>query len=291
MTRVLLAALFVVCFAASCARDDAKPISPARLEILDFESDVFANRRKLRVWLPPGYDSGSGRRYPVLYLNDGQSLFDASASVFFDSEWMVDETAGRLIRQDAIEPVIIVGVDHAGREGRPYEYLPFEDIYLSPPVPDPRGGDYPAFLFGEVIPFIETRYNADPERRSLGGSSYGGLIAVYTAIARQGELESLLVESPSLYVDEARVLNMAQDVRLWPERVYLGVGTHEGPKECRDDNRVDEAVDDVRRLEAIVRKNHPESSVMTAVEDCGLHAPDYWAKRLPAALKFLYPPR
>ena len=83
------------------------------LRIHEFKSRIFRNTRFIRVWLPPGYDeaSGQGRGYPVLYLNDGQNLFEPATS-FTGVEWQVDETADRLIREGVIAPMIVVGIDN-----------------------------------------------------------------------------------------------------------------------------------------------------------------------------------
>ena len=82
----------------------------------------------LRVWLPPRYDApdNTSRHYPVLYLNDGQNLFDR-ATAFAGVEWQVDETADRLIRQEVIPPLIIVGIDNA-QSDRIKEYLPYRSF-------------------------------------------------------------------------------------------------------------------------------------------------------------------
>src|SRR5580700_3997611 len=87
------------------------------LRLHEFRSRIFRNTRFLRVWLPPEYDNGenAGRHYPVLYLNDGQNLFEP-ATAFAGVEWQVDETADRLIRDGVIPPMIIVGIDHAGKD-------------------------------------------------------------------------------------------------------------------------------------------------------------------------------
>jgi enterochelin esterase-like enzyme len=87
------------------------------LRIHAFSSRVFRNTRFLRVWLPPAYDepANADRHYPALYLNDGQNLFETSTS-FTHVEWQVDETADRLIREDVIPPMIIVGVDNAAKD-------------------------------------------------------------------------------------------------------------------------------------------------------------------------------
>src|ERR1700690_789588 len=83
------------------------------LRLHEFRSRIFRNTRFLRVWLPPGYDDAENydRRYPVLYLNDGQNLFETSTA-FAGVEWQVDETADRLIREAAVPPMIIVGMDN-----------------------------------------------------------------------------------------------------------------------------------------------------------------------------------
>ena len=88
------------------------------LRIHKFKSQVFRNTRFIRVWLPPGYDerSNQGRRYPILYLNDGQNLFE-SATSFTGVEWQVDETADRLIRERVIDPMIVVGIDNGAKDG------------------------------------------------------------------------------------------------------------------------------------------------------------------------------
>src|SRR3569832_1610326 len=111
------------------------------LQLHPFSSKVFHNTRMLRVWLPPRYSSPEhrGQRYPVLYLNDGQDLFDACTSIFNAEEWGVDETATALIQSRRIPPLIIVGIDNAGKRDRPKEYLPFPDDTLRPASPKVYG--------------------------------------------------------------------------------------------------------------------------------------------------------
>lgn len=260
------------------------------LRVDSFRSEVFQNERMLRVWLPPGFSDGEeqDQLYPVLYFNDGQDLFDSGTAVFSDREWEVDETLTALIRENLVPPAIVVGIDHAGRRMRPNEYLPWEDIYLHPRLPDPQGKLYPGLLLDELVPFIESRYpvRTDAGGRLFGGASYGALIALYTVATRPGEFGKLLLESPSFYVQDARILDMSEGVSVWPDKIYLGVGTHEGRSSCEEEeNR--EAVDDVRRLERLIRENAPETSVKVVVEPCGLHGEEAYARRLPAALRFL----
>src|SRR5579863_7192939 len=126
------------------------------LRLHEFRSRIFRNMRFLRMWLPPGYDDAENhdRRYPVLYLNDGQNLFEPSAA-FAGVEWQVDETADRLIREGAVPPMIIVGIDNTGRD-RLREYMPHRSMH--PMMLRVEGRHYPDFLIKEVMPFVERTY-------------------------------------------------------------------------------------------------------------------------------------
>ena len=251
------------------------------LELRPFTSRIFHNTRNLRVWLPPGYRSPQHRqdRYPVLYLNDGQNLFDACTSIFNPREWRADETATELIRDAKIPALIIVGIDNGGRRDRPKEYLPFPDDTLRPPVPRVQGKRYPRFLLEEVMPFIEHEYRVDPSpaRTGLGGSSYGAGIALYTAMMRPGRFGLLLLESPSLYAHGDYLQNLAKKFTRWPEKIFIGVGS------------VNEPVEDVRRLRDILRHRGLTSSRLLVLEQEGAaHDESAWAARFPRALQFLF---
>src|SRR5438477_979043 len=133
----------------------------------NFISKYVRYRRDLVVYLPPDYEE-SGRRYPVLYLHDGQNLFDPETAYVRGMDWKVDETADALIRAGKIEPLIIVGVFNTG-EHRIEEYTPTRDRKLG-------GGHaelYGRMLVEELKPFIEARYRTlrDAHHTGLGGSS------------------------------------------------------------------------------------------------------------------------
>src|SRR5437879_7210681 len=120
-----------------------------------FRSKIFGNRRDVLVYLPRCYSRFSGKRYPVLYLQDGQNVFDAATS-FAGVEWSVDETAQRLIRQNSIEPLIIVAIANTGEE-RIHEYAP-TPARIDPPKRKQSKGllrSYGRFLIEELKPFID----------------------------------------------------------------------------------------------------------------------------------------
>lgn len=255
------------------------------LRLHEFRSRIFRNTRFLRVWLPPGYDDAenAGRRYPVFYLNDGQNLFESS-SAFAGVEWQVDEAADRLIREGAVPPLIVVGIDNTGKD-RLREYMPHRS--MNPMMLRVQGRHYPDFLMKEVMPFVENTYRvaAGPENTGLGGSSLGALIALYTAAARPGAIGRLLLESPSLWASNRQAIKESRAVRIWPERIYLAVGTAEAGSAER--NRT--VVDDVRELAAILRRAVlSERRLRLVIEDGAGHNEAAWAGRFPEALRFLF---
>jgi len=298
----LVGFVLILYFTYISAQTDKKNSQPSNsnkssisgdLRLHQFQSKVFGNKRTIRVFLPPGYDENNQKkRYAVLYLNDGQNLFDVSSSVFNPMEWQVDETVLRLINEKKIQPLIVVGIDNGGRRVRDNEYLPYEDKFLNPPLPNPEGYKYTEFLTQEVMPFIEQRYRVrkGAENTGLGGSSYGALISLYTIIRKPDIFGKVLLESPSFYVSEAQILKEAEKLRKLPQKVYLGVGTNEGGRaQCKSGDWNEEAVQDVLKLKKILQdKGFGDKQLKVVVEDCAVHNEDAWARRFPEALKFLY---
>jgi predicted alpha/beta superfamily hydrolase len=255
------------------------------LRLHEFRSRIFHNTRFLRVWLPPGYDdpANANRRYPVLYLNDGQNLFEAISS-FNGVEWQVDETADRLIRDGVVPPLIIVGLDNAGKN-RIREYMPHRSLY--PMLLRGQGSRYPSFLMKEVMPFIARNYRVagGPENTALGGSSLGALISLYSAATRPGLVGRLLIESPSLWASHRQMIRASRDIKQWPDRVFLGVGTAEAGREDRNRS----VVDDVRELASILRRTGlDDKRLRLVIEEGATHHESSWARRFPQALTFLF---
>jgi len=255
------------------------------LRLHEFHSRIFRNTRFLRVWLPPGYDDpmNQSRSYPVLYLNDGQNLFEAAIS-FTGVEWQVDETMDRLIREGSVPAMIAVGIDNASKD-RIREYMPHRS--MQPLMLRVQGAQYPDFLTKEVMPFIARNYRVaqGPENTGLGGSSLGGLIALYTALVRPGLIGRLLVESPSLWVSNREVVRQSRRVTRWPQRIFLAAGTAEAGSPEKNQS----VVDDVRELAGIMRRAKvDENRLRLVIEDRATHSESSWAGRFPQALEFLF---
>jgi predicted alpha/beta superfamily hydrolase len=255
------------------------------LRLHEFRSRIFRNTRFVRVWLPPGYDepANGGRQYPVLYLNDGQNLFEPQAS-FNGIEWQVDETGDRLIREGAIPPMIMVGIDNAGKS-RMREYMPHRSLH--PRTLLAQGSRYPSFLIKEVMPFVARNYRVaqGAENTGLGGSSLGALIALYTVAVWPGVIGRLLLESPSLWASNRQIIRESRRVKRWPERIVLATGTNEVGRKERDQS----VIDDVRELAAIMRRcGLDEQRLRLVIEEGGTHHESAWARRFPEALGFLF---
>ena len=260
----------------------ALPVSTGNLWLHEFRSQIFGNTRLLRVWLPPDYDGWGATRYPVLYLNDGQNLFDP-LTAFAGVHWHAGETAVRLIDELKIRPLIIVGIDNT--KNRASEYIPYKS--KDPRVLNAKGKCYPEFLQREVMPLIEERYSVlkGPENTGLGGSSLGGLITLYTQLAAPRVFGRLLIESPSLFVANRRILEESRGVHSWPARTYLGIGTREAGNAEKDAK----IVDDLRELEAILRQaGLDENRLKVRIDEGATHNESAWAARFPEALEFLY---
>jgi predicted alpha/beta superfamily hydrolase len=260
----------------------ALPVAAGNVWLHELSSRIFGNTRLLRVWLPPDYDGWGATRYPVLYLNDGQNLFDA-ATAFAGVHWQAGESAARLIAEEKIQPLIIVGIDNTRNRAR--EYIPYRS--RDPRVFNPKGKSYPDFLRREVMPLIEERYPVlkGPENTGLGGSSLGGLIALYTQLAAPGVFGRVLIESPSLFVANRKILEESRRFRTWPARTYLGMGTREVGQPEKDERMVG----DVRELETILREaGLDEQRLKVHFEEGAGHSESAWAARFPGALEFLF---
>ncbi|MGA9640960.1 MAG: alpha/beta hydrolase-fold protein [Terriglobales bacterium] len=265
---------------------DAKvevPIAGGKLRLHELGSRIFKNSRLVRVWTPAGYGEPPGTRYPVLYLNDGQNLFEASTA-FAGVHWQVAETASRLIAEKKIPPMVIAGIDNTGKN-RIREYLPYRSGDLK--VFFVKGKLYPNFLRREVMPLVESRYAilVGPENTGLGGSSLGGLIALHTQLAAPGVFGKLLIESPSLAVANRQILAECRRFRNWPARVYLGMGTLELGDALKDEK----IADDARELaEILAGAGLDERRLRVRIEEGAVHSESAWARRFPEALEFLY---
>lgn len=254
----------------------------------EIASPQLGNLRDLFVYLPPSYAAGDTRRYPVLYMHDGQNLFDTALS--YAGEWQVDETMERLATEG--REAIVVGVPNMGYD-RLLEYGPFAERRHG----ESRADAYLAFLAETVKPLIDSSFRTLPERASTGvaGSSMGGLISLYAFFKRPELFGFAGVLSPSLWFGRRATLGFVARAPFLPGRLYLDTGTREGPPRSHNPlmaRRISTRVlADARRLRRVLlRKGYRVGQDLCYVEDPGgRHSEADWARRLPDALRFLLP--
>jgi enterochelin esterase-like enzyme len=268
------------------------------LHVSTFTSKTFSDTQTLRVWLPPGYHDAANaqRAYPVLYMLDGQNLFDV-CTASYGKEWRIDETLTELIAAKKVQPILVVGID-SSKTRRADEFLPM----ASPDDPDaePEGKLYPELLTNEVMPEIAKSYRvmSGREHTAIGGSSYGGVAALYTLLTRPNVFGLGLLESTSLQVGNGEMLRETVDVMVPPLRVAIGVGTNETGVNPQGYRRAGFDPDAVNKgfVEASQRMAENFRNALggrcevyfTAAEGAE-HDELAWAKRFPAAVEFLFP--
>lgn len=247
-----------------------------------FASRHLSEKRDLWVYLPPGYDKASSDRYPVLYMHDGNNLFDARTA-FLGNEWHMDETAERLIRSGELPPLIIVGVSNT--PARIDEYTWQRGTVQGKPMGG-LGPRYARMLVEEVKPFIDKTYRTRRDRANTGvmGSSLGGLISLYLARNHGDTFGKIGAMSPSIWWSDRAVLADIKGLRT-DDRIWLDMGTRE------DDTPQDE-IDDARALKReLLGFGYVDGRTLRYVEDDGaVHNESAWAKRAPLALRFLFGP-
>ena len=230
--------------------------------------------RDIIVWLPPGYDS-TNKRYPVLYMQDGQNLFDASTSAF-GTEWRADETADSLIRNGLIPPVIIVGIYNTS--DRSDEYLPWK-----------KNAAYKYFLVHKLKGFIDSTYRTkkDPANTMIGGSSAGGILAFmmvweYPRVFSKAICMSPAFVSPDGFKDKFDYVTTVRQGEQKPKKVFFYIDN--GGRDL--DKLLQPGVEQM--ISALTFKHYRGGKDYVFIRDEeATHNEAAWAKRFPYALKRL----
>ena len=245
---------------------------PGTLHVLPkIKSIELENERDVYVYLPPDYEH-EVRRYPVVYMQDGQNLFDTGTS--FSGSWHVENAAMTAARLGL--PVIVVGVPNAGHE-RILEYSPFADARHG----IGWGDRYLDFLTDTLKPMIDKEYRTLRERESTGiaGSSMGALISLYAAFTRPETFGFAGVLSPSLWFANASIFEVIERVLESGSarpRIYLDVGYYEGLS----------TVANARRMHDLLLEHgyQPGTDLRWVEDPGGAHHEAAWSRRFRKAL-------
>jgi predicted alpha/beta superfamily hydrolase len=246
--------------------------APGRLDVIPaVESAGLSNSRDVLIYLPASYDK-TDKPYPVVYMHDGQNLFDPTTS--FAGEWGVDTALARAPRKG--RRAIVVGIPNAGID-RIREYSPFVDQRIGGGL----GDAYLDWLEQHVVPLIDSRYRTirEPAGRGIVGSSLGGLISLYAFFRDPSKYGFVGAMSPALWFAEGDIFRFVESAGYVRGRIYLDVGTREG----------DGTLANARRMrDLLVDKGYQRGKDLMWVEDKGgMHNEAAWGRRLRSALPFL----
>jgi predicted alpha/beta superfamily hydrolase len=228
------------------------------------------NDRDLVVWLPPGYDADKKRHYPVIYMHDGQNIFDPGTSAY-GVDWSIDETADELIKKKTIKPFIVVGIYNTSDRMKEY-------------TPGDKGTAYMDFIVKTVKPLIDSTYRTKPDRKHtiVGGSSAGGIISFMLAWEHPDVFSKAICMSPAFKSissndwDYARVVESSNGKK---KHVFFymdngGVGL---------ESQLQPGIDEM--LTALKAKGYKQGKDFVFVRDLAAkHSEADWAKRFPSAL-------
>ncbi len=260
-----------------------------RLEVRGGSGGAESMTRDLLVWLPPGYEAfeNRDRQYPVLYMCDGQNLFEQLPGV--PGEWHADETATALIENGSIEPVIIVGIPSAG-VNRVSEYLAIGSYRGV--VPDGRA--FVDWVVREVKPRVDRAFRTagDPASTSIGGASLGGIVALYASTARSDVFGSAIIESLPMLSDRGESVRsyLKDDVHHWPTKAFVGMGGQEVGSDKADAERNLLYRQWAKEIDgAFQSAGLGESRRMLVIEADAHHSEPAWSDRFDDALMFLFP--
>lgn len=230
--------------------------------------------RRIWIYLPEGY-AESKKKYPVIYMHDGQNLFDDLTS--FSGEWKVDETMEESYKQGE-KQAIIIGIDNGGSE-RLNEYSPWKN--------EKNGGGnghlYADFLANTLKPYIDNTYRTLPQAKNtaLVGSSMGGLISFYTGMRYPEKFGNLGIFSPSFWFAKDEMISFIRNnsKQIKRTRFYFLAGRQESAQMTAD---VEEIVP------ILLKKGAREKNIHTKLDDYGTHSEAYWSKEFPAAFRWLF---
>jgi predicted alpha/beta superfamily hydrolase len=246
-----------------------------------FESHYLPDKRDVIVYLPPDYDRDPARIYPVLYMHDGQNLFDGRTSFIPGRTWRLSEQADAAIGEGTVAPLIIVGIFNTG-DRRLAEYTPERDWQMG----GGEAANYGLLLTRELMPWIAKRYRVRTEREAtgLGGSSLGGLVTLYLGLRHAEYFGRLAVLSPSVWWNHKSILGYLNEraPEIWERpRLWLDVGDHEGRRTLENATQLN------RRL--VANGWRPGDTLHFERVAGGTHDETSWAARVRPMLEFLFP--
>lgn len=253
-------------FTSNIVSDEKQHTASVNVKIMDTAFYIPELQRSRRIWiyLPPGY-STSKNKYPVLYMHDGQNLFDNFTS--YAGEWGVDEYLDSIFKSGQKE-VIVVGVDN-GLSKRMNEYNPWEFQNFG----KGEGDQYVDFMVKDLKPFIDKHYRTLKNKQNtyIAGSSMGGLISLYAVLKYPGVFGGAGIFSPAFWTASGIDSAVIENAKRTNSRLFFYAGGKEG----------DSMIPDMKRIEKEI-KSHSVSPLKEIIDPDAHHNEAAWRKYFPA---------
>ncbi len=238
----------------------------------DFYIPQLDRYRRIWIYLPPEYYT-STNNYPVVYMHDGQNLFDYYTS--FAGEWGIDESMQEIF-SDGDSTAIIVGIDNGGLT-RIDEYSPWVNSYYG----GGEGDEYAAFIVETLKPFIDQNFRTLPDRdnTTIAGSSLGALISYYIILQYPEIFSKAGLFSPSFWFTNEVVPFTENFNKVYNQKIYI----------VADDDESDEMVDDIYEIkDALMQSGFAEDELKVVIETNGAHSEWFWKLEFPDAYRWLF---
>jgi predicted alpha/beta superfamily hydrolase len=245
------------------------------VQILNTAFPMPQLNRTRRIWLylPPDYTTNTTKRYPVIYMHDGQNLFDIATS--FSGEWQIDESLNNLFSQGD-GGAIVVGIDNGGAS-RLNEYSP----WINTQYGGGEGRKYVNFITDSLKPYIDRSFRTKTDRlnTAIAGSSMGGLISMFAAIERQDVFSKAGILSPSFWFNDSCFAHVTQRRHQQPMKIYFVAGQTESTG----------MIPDIQRMMTTLTNVGFSSNEMKLVSKAdGQHSEWFWSREFPDAYKWLF---
>lgn len=229
--------------------------------------------RKIWIYLPDDYDTALNKLYPVIYMQDGQNLFDDSTA--FAGEWKVDETLHNL-QLYGNYGCIVVGIENGG-VNRINEYSPYVNVSYG----GGQGDEYCDFIVNTLKPYVDSLYRTLSSRdfTAIAGSSMGGLISFYAAMKYQDVFSKAGLFSPSLWFNDSIYSYVTGKGAQQPMRFYFVAGRYESA----------ELVNDIKTMYSTMSSaGFTPDELDTLIQTDGQHAEWFWAREFRACYEWLF---
>lgn len=271
----------------------------SKIEIFSLFSKELNKNETIRVYLPEEYDDNNNS-YPVLYMHDGQNIFNSDTSSF-GMGWEINKILDAKYKKENLKGFIVVGIDSPRLcEDRLNEYSPFKcsfdklPVHLEMPIPinelGGKGVNYSQFIVNTLLPYIENKYRVSKKRQDtfIAGSSMGALISLYIGLENQDTFSKIGCFSPAFWFAEKELIDFISYKSLRIDtKIYFDIGTKESSNDEYKEEFAKIYINSTNKVIKEVEKQLPPSNTKFIIEEDAVHNEIAWNRRFPEFLDFI----